>query len=141
MPVIERLFLALISPSTGPHPTFLWWLVLPREPDGRLILTHLPDSSCGTQFTPHRLVTTRKYYYAGGQRIALRESGTLYYLFSDHLGSTGVSYRPSDLQTVRQLYKPWGEVSKQYYAKYGENGNFSNAQCVLIAHCRNKLLG
>jgi hypothetical protein len=29
----------------------------------------------GTQFTPHRLVTTRKYYYAGGQRIAMRESG------------------------------------------------------------------
>jgi hypothetical protein len=55
-------------------------------------------------------VTTRKYYYAGGQRIALRESGTLHYLFSDHLDSTGVSYRPSDMQTVRQLYKAWGEV-------------------------------
>jgi hypothetical protein len=42
----------------------------------------------GTQLAPHRLVTTRKYYYAGGQRIALRESGTLSFLFSDHLGST-----------------------------------------------------
>jgi hypothetical protein len=31
------------------------------------------------------------------------------YLFSDHLGSTSLSYRPSDGQTSRQLYKPWGE--------------------------------
>jgi RHS repeat-associated protein len=83
----------------------------------------------GTQFTPHRLVTTRKYYYAGGQRIAMRESGTLHYLFSDHLGSTGVSYRVWDGQTVRQLYKPWGEArytSGSLPTKYTFTGQYSN---------------
>jgi hypothetical protein len=43
----------------------------------------------GSQFTPHRLVTTRKYYYTGGHRIALRESGMLHYLFSDHPSRQG----------------------------------------------------
>ena len=53
--------------------------------------------------------TERKYYSAGGQRIALRENGVLSYLMADHLGSTTVTYRASDGQTLKQLYKPWGE--------------------------------
>jgi RHS repeat-associated protein len=35
--------------------------------------------------------TTRKYYYAGSQRVAMTENGTVYYLLSDHLGSTAVT--------------------------------------------------
>jgi RHS repeat-associated protein len=69
-----------------------------------------------------------KYYHAGGQRIALRESGTLYYLFSDHLGSTGVSYRAWDGQTVRQLYTAWGQVrynSGSLPTKYTFTGQYS----------------
>jgi hypothetical protein len=31
-----------------------------------------------------------KYYYAGSQRIAMRQGSTLDYLFSDHLGSTSL---------------------------------------------------
>ncbi|MBE7435984.1 MAG: hypothetical protein HS100_18855 [Anaerolineales bacterium] len=31
-----------------------------------------------------------KYYFAGGTRIAMRKAGTLYYMLSDHLGSTGI---------------------------------------------------
>jgi hypothetical protein len=27
---------------------------------------------------------TRKYYYAGGTRVAMQDDGTLYYLLSDH---------------------------------------------------------
>ena len=35
--------------------------------------------------------TTRQYYYAGDQRIAMRENGALTYLLTDHLGSTVVT--------------------------------------------------
>ena len=32
-----------------------------------------------------------KYYYAGGQRIAMRKGGVLTYMLSDHLGSTSLT--------------------------------------------------
>jgi RHS repeat-associated protein len=70
-----------------------------------------------------------KYYYAAGQRIAMRDNGTLYYLFGDHLGSTSVSYRASDGQTTRQLYKPWGEpryASGSLPTDYTYTGQYSH---------------
>jgi RHS repeat-associated protein len=59
-----------------------------------------------------------KYYYAGSQRLAMRTSSGLTFLFGDHastalstgLGSTSVTYRLNDGQTIWQLYRPWGEV-------------------------------
>ncbi len=36
-----------------------------------------------------------KYYYFGGKRVAVRQSGTLYYLHTDHLGSTSVTSNAS----------------------------------------------
>jgi RHS repeat-associated protein len=53
--------------------------------------------------------TTRKYYYAGNVRVALREGSNLYYLAGDHLGSTSLSYLSSGTSTQWQRYKPWGE--------------------------------
>ena len=32
--------------------------------------------------------TLTKYYYADGQRVAMRAGSTLYFIFGDHLGST-----------------------------------------------------
>ena len=56
----------------------------------------------------------RSYYSLGGQRIAMRVRSTtsnqVYYLFSDHLGSSSVSYRAGDGQTVAQRYYPWGSL-------------------------------
>jgi len=40
----------------------------------------------------------------------LREGGELYFLLGDHLGSTSVSYRVSDGQTVTQTYHAWGDI-------------------------------
>jgi len=31
------------------------------------------------------------YYYAGGRRVALRQGGVVYYLLTDHLGSTAIT--------------------------------------------------
>jgi len=57
--------------------------------------------------------TIRKYYYAGGARVAMREGGTLYYLFTDHLGSTALTLRGST--RVGELrYHPYGGTRYSY---------------------------
>ena len=50
----------------------------------------------------------RYYYYAGAQRVAMREDGTLYYLLSDHLGSTSLTLDASGNKLAEQRFSPWG---------------------------------
>jgi RHS repeat-associated protein len=59
----------------------------------------------------------RKYYYAGSQRVAMRVSGDpklekngLYYLLTDHLGSTSVVVKEDGNVQSEALYAPWGET-------------------------------
>ncbi|MEI2689426.1 MAG: carbohydrate-binding domain-containing protein [Anaerolineae bacterium] len=52
----------------------------------------------------------RKYYYAGGVRVAMRTGGQTYYLLGDHLGGTNVTANSSGVQISKLLYKPWGET-------------------------------
>jgi YD repeat-containing protein len=47
--------------------------------------------------------TVRKYYYAGGVRIAMRTGGQTYYLLSDHLGGTNVTANSSGVQISKLL--------------------------------------
>jgi hypothetical protein len=58
-----------------------------------------------------------KYYYANGQRVAMQKEGVVYYLHSDHLGSTslttcgsqdGCDGTPYQGVVARQLYHPYG---------------------------------
>ncbi|MBI5840803.1 MAG: RHS repeat-associated core domain-containing protein [Chloroflexi bacterium] len=51
-----------------------------------------------------------KYYYAGAQRIAMRRDGTLYYLLSDHLGSTSLTTDAGGNIISELRYTAWGEV-------------------------------
>ena len=54
--------------------------------------------------------THTKYDYFGGRRIAVRVAGTLYWLLSDHLGSTTVTADGATGGRTGELwYKPWGE--------------------------------
>jgi hypothetical protein len=46
-----------------------------------------------------------KYYYAGSQRVAMRQNGVLYYLLSDHLGSTSIVANSSGSRYSEQRYK------------------------------------
>jgi hypothetical protein len=64
-------------------------------------------------------VIWRSYYYAGGARIAMREDsdeGTeVFYILSDHLGSTSKVVQVDAVQdtvevTAQQWYTPWGET-------------------------------
>jgi RHS repeat-associated protein len=57
----------------------------------------------------------RSYYYAGAQLIAMRvltgtTGNTLYYLHSDHLGSTSVTTSDTGAVLARQWYHPFGTV-------------------------------
>jgi RHS repeat-associated protein len=54
--------------------------------------------------------TIRKYYYANGQRIAMRVGGTPYYLLTDHLGSTAITTNSSGSRVAELRYKAWGET-------------------------------
>lgn len=51
-----------------------------------------------------------KYYYSGGQHVAMRKNGTVYYLFGDHLGSTSLTTNASGNLVSELRYKVWGEV-------------------------------
>jgi RHS repeat-associated protein len=59
----------------------------------------------------------KKYYYANGQRVAMQKEGVVYYVHTDHLGSTslttcgsqdGCDGTPYQGVVARQLYHPYG---------------------------------
>ena len=50
------------------------------------------------------------YYYLGGQRIAQRRAGVVYYLHSDHLGSASLTTDASGNRVGELRYKPYGET-------------------------------
>ncbi len=50
-----------------------------------------PHYEVTVAITNSQVLTTTKYYDFGGQRIAVRQNGTLSYLHGDHLGSTSVA--------------------------------------------------
>jgi RHS repeat-associated protein len=100
-----------------------------------------------------------KYYYHGGQRVALRstaaaltttaEGSVVYYLHADHLGSTSLATYGSGLQVgqvaSRQLYHPYGTT--RYAAgpggaagtlptDFGFTGQRSDATSLIFMHAR-----
>ncbi len=57
-----------------------------------------------------RFPRVTKYYYSGGQRVAQRRDGVVYYLHGDHLGSTSLTTNSSGGVEARQSYHPYGTV-------------------------------
>jgi RHS repeat-associated protein len=55
-------------------------------------------------------VSSTQYYFAGAARIAMRQNGELFYLLTDHLGSTSLVTDENGQNPKYQYYKPWGEV-------------------------------
>ena len=87
--------------------------------DGDGDLVKAVDSSnliTTTVVGPHyevRNTTVRKYYYAGDARVAMRDNGTLYWLLTDHLGSTSLTLDSSGnrLDPNAELrYMPYGDM-------------------------------
>jgi len=52
----------------------------------------------------------KSYYFAGGQRVAMRTSEGVKYLLGDHLGSTAVTALASGAFDTETRYYPWGAV-------------------------------
>ncbi|MFZ1405296.1 MAG: RHS repeat-associated core domain-containing protein, partial [Anaerolineae bacterium] len=55
----------------------------------------------------------KKYYYAGATRVAESSGGVLYYLLTDHLGSTALTLNSSGNRldpNVELRYYPYGGV-------------------------------
>jgi len=57
-----------------------------------------------------KTVIVKKYYSVAGQRVAMRSNGVLYYLHSDHLGSTSLTTNETGAVVAAQRYLPYGEV-------------------------------
>jgi RHS repeat-associated protein len=73
--------------------------------------------------------TVTKYYYAGSSRVAMRSGSTLYYLLTDHLGSTSITTSATGTKVAELRYKAWGEVrytSGTTPTKYQFTGQYSN---------------
>ena len=59
--------------------------------------------------------TMVKYYYANGQRIAMRVgSTTRYYLLTDHLGSTAITANSSGTRVAELRYYAYGDTRYTY---------------------------
>jgi hypothetical protein len=59
--------------------------------------------------------TSKKFYYAGTVRIAMRTgTTTLNWLFGDHLGSTSITTDSSGNKIAELRYKPWGDTRYTY---------------------------
>ena len=76
--------------------------------------------------------TWRLYYYAGSDRVAMREqtasSDTLYYLLPDHLGSTSLTSDANGAKLAELRYRAWGETrynSGSTPTRYQYTGQYS----------------
>jgi len=76
----------------------------------RLSATDSTGNSDGAQAQTGAVRVT-KYYYHGSSRVAQRRGGVLYYLHTDHLGSTSLAtHGTSGAKVSRVLYYPYGET-------------------------------
>jgi RHS repeat-associated protein len=64
--------------------------------------------------------TPRKYYYAGNVRVAMREGDILYWLLTDHLGSTAITLDASGNRVTELRYYPYGNT------RYNPGGQKTN---------------
>ena len=99
--------------------------------DGNRVKSVLNSSTTTTFIGTYYEVTgsaITKYYYADTSRVAMRTSSGVRYIFGDHLGSTSITADLNGTNSVRQLYKAWGEVrysSGSLPTKYSFTGQYS----------------
>jgi len=109
--------------------------------DGKRVKSTFNDNTTTTYFVgthyevtnPGANQTITKYYYAGAQRIAMRQytipqNNTLTYLVGDHLGSTSLTTDASGNLISELRYKAWGETrysSGVTPTKYTYTGQYS----------------
>jgi len=65
-------------------------------------------SKGGISFEPITARFGTLYFYADGERIAMKKDGEVYYLYGDQLGSVSAVADGSGTLISRSLYEPWG---------------------------------
>ena len=118
-----------------PEETFYVGIYYEQKIAGKRVAVNLPDVVTDTYMSYFPIIHQERekervsYYYAEGERFAMKSGGNTYYLFSDHLGSTTtVVERGSGAKIDHQLYHPWGTTrySNQSYREqmtdYGYTG-------------------
>jgi RHS repeat-associated protein len=61
-----------------------------------------------------RFFDQKKYFYAAGQRVAMRANDEVYYFLTDHLGSTNITLDASGTKIAELRYMPWGDTRFEY---------------------------
>ncbi len=79
-----------------------------KETKSEVTRTIGPHYEVTVAITNSQVLTTTKYYDFGGQRIAVRQNGTLSYLHGDHLGSTSVATSNTGATTSNVRYFVYG---------------------------------
>jgi RHS repeat-associated protein len=133
---------ATFTPTPQPVPVFSN-AVFTYDGDGQRVKSEMTTNlgTTTTYFISNYYEVTddgrvTKYYYAGAQRVAMRqykipEPDTLTYILSDHLGSTSLTTDATGNLLSEMRYTPWGEVrydSGNTPTKYQYTGQFSYAQ-------------
>lgn len=120
-PVVTSTPLATFTPTPSQQPDFSNATFI-YDGDGKrvksVITTNLGTTTTYFVSNYYEVIgdgKVTKYYYAGAQRIAMREytmpqPSTLSYLLTDHLGSTSITTNASGNIVSEVRYKPWGEV-------------------------------
>jgi RHS repeat-associated protein len=67
------------------------------------------NASAWVEAGPVTVSAVTKYYYHGGQRVAMRQGDVVYYLHSDHLGSSSLTTDQSGAPVAEMRYLPYGE--------------------------------
>ncbi len=91
---------------------------LGARPGGKVLAALAPARALAPLLAdPPPGVVWRSYYYAGGQRVAMRVQGDstpanngVFYLLGDHLGSTSITANSDGTFKSELRYKAWGEV-------------------------------
>jgi RHS repeat-associated protein len=67
------------------------------------------NASAWVEAGPVVVSAVTKYYMFGGQRVAMRQGDVVYYLHSDHLGSSSLTTDQSGAPVAETRYLPYGE--------------------------------
>jgi RHS repeat-associated protein len=67
------------------------------------------NTSAWVEAGPVTVSAVTKYYYHGDQRVAMRQGDVVYYLHSDHLGSTSLTTDISGTVVAETRYLPYGQ--------------------------------
>jgi RHS repeat-associated protein len=70
---------------------------------------HVSNTGAWTESLSVTVSAVTKYYYHGGTRVAMRQGDVVYYLHSDHLGSTSLTTDQTGALVAQTRYRPYGE--------------------------------